>query len=201
MMSKVADSEEQSTVPAQAVESGGKAAKTGKKPPHGKRRRAREMAVQMLYQQELGGCPVEQVFATFNLEDYLSETDASTLEKLEPLEQRRRAFESFDHARKLVRGTLEEGQALDDLIREHAENWRLERMPPIDRNILRLALYEMLNEKEVPRVVIVDEAIELAKRFGSENSGRFVNGLLDGVLKSRALERKGLPRGAAPSKA
>lgn len=80
---------------------------------------------------------------------------------------------------------MENLTTIDALIRQHAENWRLERMPAIDRNILRLAIYEMLHEAKVPKVVIVDEAIELAKKFGAENSGRFVNGLLDGVLQSQ----------------
>ncbi|MCP4661621.1 MAG: transcription antitermination factor NusB [bacterium] len=92
--------------------------------------------------------------------------------------------DSFTYARRLVEGTIRYEEAIDALIRRFAENWRLERMPPIDRNILRLAIYEMLYEENVPKVVIVDEAIELAKKFGSEHSGRFVNGLLDGVLKS-----------------
>ena len=182
----------------------------------GKRRRSREMAVQMLYQQEMGGSSVEQVFATFDVDDYLNETEVPPPEKdeaaapagaapvakpaappvkpakpvkrtpAELAERRLMVRESFDHAKKLVRGTLESLAEIDELIRAHAENWRLERMPPIDRNILRLALYEMLHEENVPKVVIVDEAIELAKKFGSENSGRFVNGLLDGVLRTRS---------------
>lgn len=196
-----------------------------KKPSMGKRRRAREMAVQMLYQQEMGGSNVEQVFQVFDLDDFLQEAEFPVLEATEskpdgdepsapalppprppsrtsPLgiaaraaaaadtaERRKLARDSFEHAQRLVRGTLAEGTVIDELIREHAENWRLERMPPIDRNILRLAIYEMLFEGSVPKVVIVDEAIELAKRFGSENSGRFVNGLLDGVLKSRSFEK------------
>lgn len=173
----------------------------------GKRRRSREMAVQMLYQQEMGGSAVEQVFSTFDVDDYLAETEIPPAEPVEgeagaaapaprppkpvkkaPESPERRLLvrESFDHAKKLVRGTLANLAEIDELIRAHAENWRLERMPPIDRNILRLALYEMLHEENVPKVVIVDEAIELAKKFGSENSGRFVNGLLDGVLRTRA---------------
>ncbi|MEO1085656.1 MAG: transcription antitermination factor NusB [Acidobacteriota bacterium] len=152
----------------------------------GKRRRAREMAVQMLYQQEQGGATLEQVFQTFDVTDYLSETAGD-----DEVKQRPGAQESFSYARRLVEGTRAEQDEIDDLIRAHAENWRLERMPSIDRNILRLALYEMLRESAVPKVVIVDEAIELAKRFGSENSGRFVNGLLDGVLKSKAFGSEG----------
>lgn len=197
-----------------------------KKASAGKRRRAREMAVQMLYQQEMGGSQVEQVFQSFDLDDFIAEAEAPTLQvadaeqtgadkkdeaktpapmkvatkgalvaaaraaaQADAAERRKLARDSFEHAQRLVRGTLAEGARIDELIREHAENWRLERMPPIDRNILRLAIYEMLFEGNVPKVVIVDEAIELAKRFGSENSGRFVNGLLDGVLKSRSFEK------------
>lgn len=184
----------------------------------GKRRRSREMAVQMLYQQEMGGSSVEQVFSTFDVDDYLNETEIPPTDpsaglpgegpapprvveqpvpkpvKKTPAELQERKLmvrESFDHAKRLVRGTLESLGEIDELIRAHAENWRLERMPPIDRNILRLALYEMLHEENVPKVVIVDEAIELAKKFGSENSGRFVNGLLDGVLRTRGSGKEG----------
>ena len=184
----------------------------------GKRRRSREMAVQMLYQQEMGGSSVEQVFSTFDVDDYLDETEIPPTDpsaglpsegpapqrvvdkpapkpvKKTPAELQERKLlvrESFDHAKRLVRGTLESLGEIDELIRAHAENWRLERMPPIDRNILRLALYEMLHEENVPKVVIVDEAIELAKKFGSENSGRFVNGLLDGVLRTRGSGKEG----------
>ncbi len=95
------------------------------------------------------------------------------------------AKKSFTYAEVLVRGTLSNLQEIDDLIRSQAEHWRLERMPAVDRNILRLAIYEFLYEPDVPKLVIVDEAIELAKKFGSEDSSRFVNGLLDGLLKSQ----------------
>lgn len=162
----------------------------------GKRRRAREMAVQMLYQQEQGGASLDDVFASFDVADYLAETTVrkGEDESDEAAERRRdkarraalrQAEAAFDYARRLVRGTVDHHDLLDAEIRRHAENWRLERMPAIDRNILRLAIYEMLHEEGVPHVVIVDEAIELAKKFGSESSGRFVNGLLDGVLKSQ----------------
>ena len=153
----------------------------------GKRRRAREMAIQMLYQQEQGGSRLQQVFDTFDLEDYLEQTESEKTEDADVA--RNRAKESFEHACRLVEGTVGESDRIDDLIRRHAENWRLERMPAIDRNILRLAVYEMLHEDGVPKVVIVDEAIELAKRFGAESSGRFVNGLLDGVMKAAGHQR------------
>ena len=148
--------------------------------------------MQMLYQHELGGSPLSQIFSSFDIESYLRETEAaSAAQPAVPNDPKlmKRAERSFRYARRLVRGTVDHGAEIDELIRLHAENWRLERMPTIDRNILRLAIYEMLHEASVPKVVIVDEAIELAKKFGSENSGRFVNGLLDGVLQARRIGR------------
>jgi N utilization substance protein B len=138
----------------------------------GKRRAAREMAVQMLYQLDLGGSPLPQVFNNFDPGDAAGGP------------RRRNAEQAFAYAQELVRGTLEHRDAIDELIRGQAENWRLERMPAVDRNILRLAVYEMLHERDVPKLVVVDEAIELAKKYGSEHSGKFVNGLLDGLLKT-----------------
>ena len=181
----------------------------------GKRRRAREMAVQMLYQNELGGSSPEEIFGNFDLESFLEETEAATPEnevdaapKTEgsdeapatsraPAATRDQAEESFRRARSLVEGTLRQRQQIDELIRLQADNWRLERMPSIDRNILRLAIFEMLSDRTVPRVVVVDEAIELAKKFGSEDSGRFVNGLLDGILNSRRLETASVASGGS----
>ena len=158
------------------------------------------MAMQMLYQHELGGSPLSQIFANYDLEGYLDETESEPRSERRPKAKRRdlraRAERSFEYARRLVSGTMEHCSTIDELITRYAENWRLERMPTIDRNILRLAIYEMLHESSVPKVVIVDEAIELAKKFGSENSGRFVNGLLDGVLQSR-LETPAVARDSA----
>ncbi len=142
--------------------------------------------MQMLYQHELAATSLSTIFSSFNLEEYLEETEGSrsTGDSEPQLRLLNRAKKSFDYAQRLVTGTLEHRTAIDKMITRYAENWRIERMPTIDRNILRLAIYEMLHESSVPRVVIVDEAIELAKRFGSEHSGRFVNGLLDGVLQA-----------------
>jgi transcription antitermination factor NusB len=193
----------------------------------GKRRTAREMAVQMLYQSDLGGSPLSHIFSTFDLADYLArpvaaraqrtaagagrrsgdgqaesggdqaesdgdpddgggETAAVALtaaDRADLARQRRRVEDAFQYAQALVRGTVDHREEIDSMIRGQADNWRLERMPAVDRNILRLAIYEMLYERDTPKLVVVDEAIELAKKFGSEQSGRFVNGLLDGLLK------------------
>lgn len=150
----------------------------------GKRRTAREMAVRMLYQRDLGGSPLPQVFAEFDLAEFFVDGKPKTSPDDPAVEARvRRICEAFEHAQDLVRGAVEHRDEIDALIRQQADNWRLERMPAVDRNILRLAVYEMLYETEVPKLVVVDEAIELAKKYGSEHSGRFVNGLLDGLIK------------------
>lgn len=149
----------------------------------GKRRTAREMALQMLYQSELGGSTAPQVLAGFDRSEYLRGPREELAVRRQTVE------EAFAYARSLVEGALRHRDEIDELIRRQADNWRLERMPAVDRNILRLAVYELLYQDETPQLVVVDEAIELAKKFGSENSGRFINGLLDGLLKSgRMLE-------------
>ena len=150
----------------------------------GSRRRGREAAVQILFQMDLSEVsPVEA-----------GELFWQHLAAGRPGDAAARRF-----ATRLVEAFLRRRDLIDESIREVSDNWRLERMPVIDRNILRLAIYEMLFEAGVPKVVIVDEAIELAKKFGSENSGRFVNGLLDAVLKSETGERSG-SNTSSPSK-
>ncbi len=185
----------------------------------GKRRTAREMAVQMLYQNDLGGSNLPQIFNTFDVAEYVAQETPETPEiaetppspvpptspgtpetprpprprlasledRVEYAKRRKRVEDAFLYAQTLVRGTLDHRQQIDDMIRGQADNWRLERMPAVDRNILRLAVYEMLFEMDIPKLVVVDEAIELAKKFGSEQSGRFVNGLLDGLLKQHTF--------------
>jgi transcription antitermination protein NusB len=160
-----------------------------------RRRISREMAVQMLYQSDLGGSPLPQIFHNFDLAEYLTREELGSEkrvftreeEKAEHQRRKRQAEEAFAFAQGLVTGTIDHREQVDALIREQADNWRLERMPPVDRNVLRLAVFEMLYETDTPKLVIVDEAIELAKKFGSEQSGRFVNGLLDGLLKQHTF--------------
>jgi N utilization substance protein B len=85
------------------------------------------------------------------------------------------------YADALVRGVVETQERLDEHIRTASEHWRLERMARVDRNILRLGAFELTARPEVPRAVIIDEAVELAKRYGTEESGKFVNGVLDRI--------------------
>lgn len=86
------------------------------------------------------------------------------------------------------RGRSTTAKIFDALISRQADHWRLARMPVVDRNILRLALFELLHEPETPRPVVIDEALEIAKRFSTPKSSQFINGILDGVLKARRGE-------------
>ena len=146
-----------------------------------KRRQSREMALQMLYQSDLARTPGEQVVAAFDpssVRDAMEIGADNPFAGVGPI-----PVKAVEYAQSLVRGTLANLDEIDRLIRQQADHWRLERMPAVDRNILRLAVYEFLYEQDVPKIVVMDEAIELAKTFGSEQSSSFVNGLLDGLLK------------------
>jgi N utilization substance protein B len=128
----------------------------------GARRRAREAALQMLYCMDLAGGSAGQVEI-----DYCAHLASSQ--------------EGKDYAHDLVRGYVHHAEAIDGLIRKVSEHWRLERMPRVDRNILRLSAYELVHLADVPRRVTLNEAVELAKRYGSEGSAGFVNGVLDRI--------------------
>lgn len=133
------------------------------------RRRARESALQMLYQMEVGRAGAYEAIAT-----YWPSRDAE-----EDLPEGLREF-----ANGLVRGTTGRLAEIDALLRDHAQNWRVERMAVIDRLVLRLAVYEMLDEPETPAKVILNEAIELARSFSGDEAVAFVNGVLDSVRKA-----------------
>jgi len=132
------------------------------------RHRSREHALQILFQWDMRKQPVEESIAAFYGSLY-SEESAVRPERDEFLEQ-------------LVRGTVEKAGEIDALISGHAEHWRIERMPAVDRHILPLAIYELRNT-ETPPAVAIDEALELARRFSTEESVQFVNGVLDAVNK------------------
>ncbi len=93
-----------------------------------------------------------------------------------------------EFAIRIFRGTVEHLEEIDDMIVKQAANWRLSRMAVVDRNIIRMSVYEFLYEKGTPRLAVINEAIEIAKRFGNEKSPQFVNGILDGILKRYNLE-------------
>jgi N utilization substance protein B len=132
----------------------------------GTRRRARELALQMLYQFELTAASPEAMHADFDEWQNAGE-----------------AQRNFADA--LLRGTVARLAEIDDLLRHQTTHWRLERLAAVDRNILRLAMYELIYERDTPPAVVIDEAIEIAKKYGAKDSGRFVNGVLDGFLKRR----------------
>lgn len=149
----------------------------------GKRRDARVLAVQFLYQQDILNKPSSAAAEDLPLFWRATETDAATR----------------DLARPLIEGVLEKVAQLDGIIQSHSQNWDLGRMAPIDRNILRLSLYEMHFRDDVPPVVAINEGIEIAKKLSTEESGRFVNGLLDKAkadLKRPLREAKSPPPGA-----
>jgi transcription antitermination factor NusB len=129
------------------------------------RRKAREIAVAFLYQWDVRG------------DEVLPELD-------DLLVKDRREPEVAEYVKILVDGTIEHRADIDKLISEAAEHWRIERMAVVDRNVLRMATFEMAYRKEdVPPKVAINEAIELAKRFSTEQSGAFVNGVLDRVKR------------------
>jgi transcription antitermination protein NusB len=135
----------------------------------GARRKARELALQMLFENDVAGTKPAEMFS--RSPDLAKATDGMR-----------------DFTKRLVSGTLEHRDALDKIISKQADHWRLSRMPIVDRNILRLALFELLHEPETPRPVVIDEALEIAKRFSTPRSSQFINGILDGVLKARVAE-------------
>ena len=136
------------------------------------RRKLRELTLQLLFQEDLTHSSPEEI-----LDVYLKEHPGSS--------------ESYEFAEVLFRKSLENRTQIDDLIRRHARNWRLERMAVVDRNILRMAVSEFLYT-ETPKVVVIDEAIEIARRYSTEDSSEFVNGILDAIreeLESQSVEK------------
>jgi N utilization substance protein B len=132
----------------------------------GSRRRARELALQLLYQYEVTESSPELM--QDNFEEWKGATDGV------------REFADI-----LLRGVLIHIEEIDGQLGQQTAHWRLERLAAVDRNILRLAMYELLYHSETPHAVVIDEAIEIAKKYGAEDSPRFVNGVLDGYVKRR----------------
>lgn len=136
------------------------------------RRRAREFALQALYAADVAGASGAAA---------LSGLWASQLDELnEPLEEPIGPDET-EFATELVRGVMDERDTIDTRIESASEHWRLVRMPVVDRNILRLGTWELVQRPDIPASVTINEAIELAKRFGGAESRAFVNGLLDRI--------------------
>ena len=135
----------------------------------GSRRIAREMALKILFQVDLVHCNVSEACAyTFQIEDIWQNNDPD-------------AITSF--CLELVKGVLPNLNEIDALIEKHANNWTLERMANIDRNILRIAIFEIVFVDSIPKSVSINEAVELAKKYSTENSFGFVNGVLGKIEK------------------
>ena len=137
----------------------------------GKRRRARELALQVLFHLE------------YNPGDPEASFDRVCSCFSPPKETR-------PFAKQLVQGVSANRDDLDKLIAKSSKNWRVERMSRVDRNVLRMAVFEVAYMKEIPPKVSIDEAVELGKRFGTEESGAFINGILDHIYNSFFPERE-----------
>ena len=129
------------------------------------RRKSRELALQTLYQSELSG---QSLVGTFD--GLCAHFEVSR--------------KAVPYARELVAGVADRRARIDGLIQEHAQHWRLGRMSVIDRNILRLATFELVFGEQVPPSVIINEALEIAKRFSTDEAAPFINGILDAIRKS-----------------
>ena len=135
------------------------------------RRVAREMVLQSLFQMDFTQAEPEEALAI-------------SLEVQQDEEKSEEAAKAVTYAEKVLKGTAENLTAIDALIGKYAINWDVKRMPGIDRNILRLAVYEMrFAEEKLPVTVAVNEAVELAKMFGTDKSARFINGVLGRLMR------------------
>lgn len=143
----------------------------------GHRRVARECALQMMYQLDVGKHPKEEILRTYWL---MNE---------HPQKVR-------DFAGRLFEGAIGKMAEIDRVIQQHAQNWRLNRMAAVDRNVLRIAVFEFLWGGETPETVVINEALEIAKKFSTHESAQFVNGILDSIKNS--LTEKGLRSNGRP---
>jgi N utilization substance protein B len=136
---------------------------SGPAPAKGPRRRgARKIALDVLYEHEVTGTAVEEILS------------------------RHSDVPGFEYASSLVSGVRDHQPELDALIEAKAEHWELDRMPLIDLTLLRISLFELLHAADVPAAVTINEAVELAKRYSTEESGRFINGMLSSVAEKRS---------------
>ncbi len=137
----------------------------------GTRRKARELALQVLFQVDVGEMALEDAVRNF-----------WKIEKVLP--------EIRDFSLRLSSGVMKNLARVDEIIKKYTKNWALERINNIDRNILRIAIYELLYCLDVPYKVVINEAIEIAKKYGTFESGKFINGVLDRVAKETANSEK-----------
>ncbi|HYK90636.1 MAG TPA: transcription antitermination factor NusB [Acidobacteriota bacterium] len=134
----------------------------------GLRRVARECALQMLYEYDVGKLPTVEILETF-------------------WEMNEHPKKVREFANLLFEGSLARMKEIDKTIQQHTKNWRLSRMAAVDRNILRLAVFEFLSDNKTPGTVVINEALEIAKKFSTHESAQFVNGILDSIKKDLKL--------------
>ena len=130
----------------------------------GSRREGRQWAMQILFETDVNPAELSDVLRVF----WSNRSSNSSGRKF---------------AEELVRGTTDHVEEIDGLIRRYAENWDIARMGRVDRNVMRIALFEMLQRNDIPPVVSINEAVDIAKQFGGPHSGKFVNGILDRARK------------------
>ncbi|MEI6592859.1 MAG: transcription antitermination factor NusB [Holophagaceae bacterium] len=138
----------------------------------GVRRRGREYALQMLYAMDLTGYAPDQVFAGFCAIQDLNR-------------------DAFYYARRLVDGVHGHLEAIDGVLTKYAEHWKIHRMAAVDRNLLRLGLYELMFVREVPFPIVINEALEIVKEFSDQEGTQFLNGILDAARKEYRPEETG----------
>jgi len=136
----------------------------------GLRRTARECALQMLYEHDVGKHAPETILETF-------------------WEMNEQPEKVQEFASALFRGTIQRLKEIDRLIQSHTKNWRLTRMAAVDRNVLRLAVFELISDVKTPDTVVINEALEIAKKFSTNESAQFVNGILDSIKNDLLRER------------
>ncbi len=132
------------------------------------RRKSREIALKALYAHEMGGSSVKDTIESLDEETMLTEI--------------------IDFSIKLAEETVIHTDEIDTMLTEKMQNWELKRIAAIDRNILRMAICELMYFEDIPHKVSIDEAIELAKKYSTENSGKFINGILDPIAKETKSE-------------
>lgn len=137
----------------------------------GIRRKAREVALHCLYQSEMTAVPTAQAFPLLCANFEVNQ-------------------KAIPYASELVEGVAGNWEAINDLIQENAAHWRIERMSVIDRNIMRIAIYELCFREDVPANVAINEAIEVAKRFSTDDAPPFINGILDAVKRNLDQSRE-----------
>ena len=129
----------------------------------GKRRKSRESVLKILYSLEFNPKSPEQV-----LDDFRSVNGEGSID---------------DFGAIIINGVIQDKEKIDGFIQQYAQNWNIERIALIDKNIMRIAIYEMMHLPDVPHVVSINEAVDIAKKYSTEDSGKFVNGILDKINK------------------